>query len=404
MENFSKISLDITKTFNKKEKKDNGIFFTPKNIVHLSIKILKKYNFKTILEPSCGSCEFIDEFDKQFKNKDIDCIEFNHKIFNTIKNNIYQNNNVRIIKNNFLKFNTEKKYDLIIGNPPYYVLKKSNVEKKYFEYFEGRPNIFILFIIKSFELLNNDGIICYVLPKSFLNSLYYNKIRKHIYKNYEIIDIIDCINSKFIETKQETVLFIIKNNKKIENNINFTFLNYDYHIFNSLDNIKKLKEIWKHNHTTLKELNFDVKIGNVVWNQVKNILSNDTTDTRLIYSGDLNKDNKLEFKRYKNEQKKNYIKKEGYNFLTIIINRGYGKSKYNFNYTLLDLDYNYLIENHLMYLKHNDENIKKKELKTLLSLILSSFKNQLTIDFINIYFGNNSINKMELMCMLPIFI
>ena len=90
--------------------------------------------------------------------------------------------------------------------------------------------------------------------------------------------------------------------------------------------------------------------------------------------------------------------------MTIIINRGYGKSKYKFNYTLLDVDYDYLIENHLMYLKHTDENIQKKKLDILLNIIISSFQNQLTTDFIHIYFGNNSMNKMELMYMLPIFI
>ena len=57
-----------------------------------------------------------------------------------------------------------------------------------------------------------------------------------------------------------------------------------------------------------------------------------------------------------------------------------------------------------MYLKHTDENIQKKKLDILLNIIISSFQNQLTTDFIHIYFGNNSMNKMELMYMLPIFI
>ena len=176
--NFSKMSIDITKSLDKKEKKENGIFFTPIDIINLSIKSLKNHSFDTILEPSCGSCEFINVIDKTYKGKNIDCIELNKTIYDNIKNKKYENNNVCIMNNDFLKYDVQKKYDLIIGNPPYFVLKKSDVDKKYFEYFNGRPNIFMLFIIKSFELLNDNGIMCYVLPKTFLNSLYYNNTRK----------------------------------------------------------------------------------------------------------------------------------------------------------------------------------------------------------------------------------
>ena len=71
------------------------------------------------------------------------------------------------IKNtDFINHECNKKYNLIIGNPPYYVMKKC-VDKKYYQYFTGRPNIFILFIIKCLSLLETDGILSFVLPKSF---------------------------------------------------------------------------------------------------------------------------------------------------------------------------------------------------------------------------------------------
>ena len=34
-------------------------------------------------------------------------------------------------------------------------------------------------------------------------------------------------------------------------------------------------------------MNFEVKVGNVVWNQVKDKLTNDESETRLIYSSDI---------------------------------------------------------------------------------------------------------------------
>ena len=42
-----------------------------------------------------------------------------------------------------------KEYDVILGNPPFFVLKKQEVDEVYYPFFDCRPNIFLLFIIKS---------------------------------------------------------------------------------------------------------------------------------------------------------------------------------------------------------------------------------------------------------------
>jgi len=48
----------------------------------------------------------------------------------------------------YLKYNN-KEYDFIVGNPPYFVMKKDEVDKEYNKYYDGRPNIFSIFIIHS---------------------------------------------------------------------------------------------------------------------------------------------------------------------------------------------------------------------------------------------------------------
>ena len=56
-------------------------------------------------------------------------------------------------------------------------------------------------------------------------------------------------------------------------------------------------------------MGFDVNVGNVVWNQCKDILTDDPNQTRLIYSSDI-KNNKLEVRSYDNPEKKNFIQKQ----------------------------------------------------------------------------------------------
>jgi adenine-specific DNA-methyltransferase len=174
---FSELSYNLTKHFSKDIKKNGGIYFTPPDTVISSLDIIQAYSkYKqewcgNILEPSCGSCEYVIELTKRFPRASINAIEYNKIIYDSIVN--MKTDMLNIINADFLKYNANDniKFGLIIGNPPYYVMKKGDVDKKYYEYFEGRPNIFIIFIIKSLELLNVGGILSFVLPLNFLNCL-----------------------------------------------------------------------------------------------------------------------------------------------------------------------------------------------------------------------------------------
>ena len=307
--NFSNESKQLTKQLSKEDKKNNGIYFTPPSIIAKIMKVLFPYfkNITDILEPSCGSGEFLQRFE-HFSRFNIDAVEFNETIYNSINDKFKSN----ILNTDFLEWNSNKKYDLIIGNPPFYVMKKQSIKNnKYEHYYTGRPNIFVLFIGKALEMLKNDGILAFVLPKNFMNCLYYDNLRKHISTNYKIIDIIECYEDKYLETQQDTIVLIIQNKNCVLNNPNFTININNYNIFNVPSIVTQIKKCYT-NTTTLKNMNFEVKVGNVVWNQVKDKLTDNNNDTRLIYSSDI-VNNKLSMKNYKNEAKKNYITKPGKN-------------------------------------------------------------------------------------------
>lgn len=398
---YSVISRSITKNLEKTTKKNNGIYFTPPKTILKNIDFLNPYlqNIKNVLEPSCGSCEYITKLDNLY-NLDFTCIEKNEEIYNQIKT--YEKDNIKILNSDFINYDIENKFDLIIGNPPYFVIQKNIVPNEYYKYFEGRPNIFIIFIIKSLKMLKENGILSFVLPNSFINSSYYNKARKYIYTNYKILNIIDCKDDNYIETKQETIIFIIQNKlQENKENDKFSLNMNDNIIFGCEDNIKKIRELYA-NSTTLKNLGFNIKVGNVVWNQVKDKLTDDNSKTRLIYSSDI-ENNKLVIKKYKNNEKKNYINKKGFNEPLFVINRGYGTCKYNFSYTIIDCDnLEYLVENHLLIVYYN-ENISKELLLDKYNNIKKSFENIKTKQFIELYFGNNSINTTEILNILPIY-
>lgn len=416
---YSKTSKELTSSLSKKEKKDNGIYFTPPSCVRKNIELLKKYlpgeikgDF-TILEPSCGSGEYIKALceDDMFSLCKITGVEINKTIFDAVRKLHDTNTNTTLLNSDFLKYSCDSTYNLIIGNPPYFVLKKEDVVSEYNKFYDGRPNIFILFVVKCLGMLANGGILSFVLPKSFLNCLYYDKTRKYINDNFMILDIVECSDDKYIETAQETIIIILKKPNALTNSTDITTVidnteytlrvtGSNYTIFNTKCNIIIFKELYE-NATTLSALNFKVSVGNVVWNQCKDILTDDKNETLLIYSSDIT-NNKLEIKTYKSDEKRNYIRKPGVRRPIVVINRGYGTGEYKFNHCLIDGQREYLIENHLICIesleKTNSENIINNYRK-----IMKSFDDERTSRFIEVYFGNSAINTTELRTVLPIY-
>lgn len=400
---YSKTSKELTSKLSKIDKKNNGIYFTPPSRVEHTIQLLQPYikTIKRVLEPSCGSCEYITALHKVFPHLDITGIEYNETIYQSILP--FNNDKIDINNIDYLKYETDIGYDLIIGNPPYFVMKKEAVDKKYHPYFEGRPNIFILFIIKSIQMLNDEGILSFILPKNFLNCLYYDKTRKYIGTHFKILNIIDCSDDKYIETQQDTILLIIqKTLRRDDTNTNTVFILdiNSYTIFANQDSRQKIKKLYE-NSKSLLDMGFKVSVGTVVWNQCKKVLTDDSTKTRLIYSSDI-VNNTLIKKTYNNDDKKNFIDKQGITRPMIVINRGYGVGEYKFNYCLIDETNEYLIENHLICIEYTTD-IPREELFSLYKKILTSLDDERTAEFIAMYFGNNAINTTELNNIFPIY-
>ena len=397
---YTELSKTITVLLDKKEKKENGIYFTSQEIIRRMLKMLGRRRFKRILEPCYGSGEFIRVLNKKYKKSKIEGIEMNEKMCELCeKNNAINKGNVDLKRGDYLKTDLEGGYDLIIGNPPFYVMRKGDVDKEYMKHIEGRPNIFILFILKSLKLLKKGGILSFVLPSSFKNCLYYDKLRELIEKTCEIIGIEDNEGAKWLETTQRTMIFCLK--KKVVDNGEWVMKKSGHTIFNTKEKVKRLKGLYE-GSKTLKGMNFKVNTGKIPWNEYKKLLSADEKDTRLIYCGDI-KDKKLIKKAYKNVEKKNYIKKEGKNEIMLIVNRGYGVGRYDFNFCMVDIEENYLTENHLLCVRYEEEmGLDKK--RELYEKIYNSLGDERTKEFIKLYFGNSAINATELKEIIPIYI
>jgi len=426
---YSALSKELTAKIAKEEKQAQGIYFTPPACVAKNLALLAPYmgGVKTVLEPACGSGEYLTALQAAYPALHLTGIEYNATIYAAIAP--LANDHLALLQTDYLAYTPTTNFDLIIGNPPYYVLKKTAVPKVYWPYFDGRPNIFLLFLIKSFELLREGGLLSFVLPKNFLNCLYYDKTRAYLNLHGRILHIADGGTDKYLETQQETIIFIvqkqaqqaqaqqaqaqqaqaqaqpaqaqqapgkIKIKKKLlkpiaQRNSAFVLQRNTYTIFATPENIQTFQGLYK-NTKTLNELGFKVSVGTVVWNQCKELLTADPQQTRLIYSSDIAQ-NTLSPKTYANPAKKNFIHQAGWTRPVLVVNRGYGVGDYKLNCCLLAGTEPYLLENHLIYIEGPGAYEK----------IMASLLDPRTTAFIKAYFGNNAVNTTELGAVLPIY-
>jgi hypothetical protein len=403
---FSDLTLKVTRSLTKEEKKNYGIFISPNSIISSLFSTVKSYlnddlsQIKRVLEPSCGTCEIVHYCDKLMTDIEIDGIELNDTIYNSIKDLKFKNN-VKLYKQDFIKYSSDNLYDLIVGNPPYFVCKKSDVPKEYEEYIYGRPNIFGLFILHSLKLLKPCGILALIIPNSFLNSLYYSKIRNYIKDNCTIVKIDDYSKQNdFMDTDQSTFgLVLQKNTINIKTSeCKYSMLMNGNYVFTN--DSTKLNEIFDKS-TTIEKMGLKVRTGQIVWNEVKEDLTDDEDETLLIYNTNISKDNKLELKTFKNDKKKQYIKRNGRIDPVLIVNRGNGNSSYKLNYAIIK-EGPFLIENHLNEI-YSPKKMKEEELIKIYEKIIKSFKNPKTKNFIETFLGNNSLSKTELETIFPIY-
>ena len=236
------------------DKKRYGKFYTPEIYTEfLSKLVLKVYhgtkkNLK-LLDPSCGDGAFLDEMTKripqlikklELTKVDLYGIDIDDKALELasirIKNKNKVNFNITLLNADLLLGDTEiyqntkkylnklfkDKFDIIIGNPPWVSLKGKFREKLYsnkqlqlllerYPCDKYRPNTSEMFIWKSLEILNENGLIGFIVPDRIFKNSQFSKLRELIFYKYKLEYVVS--NVKFQNVNSDNVIFVLR--KKI---------------------------------------------------------------------------------------------------------------------------------------------------------------------------------------------
>ena len=211
------------------QRDDNAAYYTRQDICFSIVKNLpeaKDYTKLNILEPSIGVGNFLPTLIQKYSSVpivnidvvDIDALSID--ILKELVNKIHIPSNIHInyIHADFLLYEFNKKYDIVVGNPPYKKLTKEKQLLSLYKtesYNKDTNNIFSFFIEKAMRIGNTVSLI---VPKSLINAPEFNATRL-LMKEKRISHIIDFGEKGFKGVKIETISFILNTQKKPKNTI-----------------------------------------------------------------------------------------------------------------------------------------------------------------------------------------
>ena len=395
IEEYTKESIDYLKNTDIKKRKKLGQYFTPKSIRELLLSKLSKKDNADILDPACGSGEFLLSCKKYFKNPILYGFDIDKKLIN-ISSKLVKNASIKNF--DFLNIDiNKKKYDYIIGNPPYFELKlNEEIKKKYFDIIKGRVNIFSLFIKTGLDLLKDGGYLAYVVPPSMNNGTYFSKLREYVIKNssLEYLHIIDGADNFHLANQKVMLIILKKTNSKKSSK--YIFKKNGITIFT--EDKKFLNKAYK-NTVSLKDIGYTVKTGSIIWNEHKEKLTNDKNNsTLLIWASNIN-NGKIIIGYTKG--KPQYIKNISNDLIiksrVVVVNRITGSSK--------DINIKAAIVNEKEFVCENHVNViymsKNANCNYSLEDIFKALQDKTNIKVMRLISGNTQISKTELERLFP---
>lgn len=227
----------------KKERKKYGQFFTSKETAMYMAAMFTIDDDKeelSVLDAGAGSgilsCALIEVLQNKTKIKKVEltCYETDNKIIELLKNNlefVKQNSSLefdyKIITENYitsqyLDFNeliggnaNPKKYDIVVGNPPYMKIPKDAPEATAMPAVcYGAPNLYFLFATMGLFNLKQDGELVYIIPRSWTSGAYFKKFREYFLteSKLEHIHLFVSRNKVFDreDVLQETIIIKVK--------------------------------------------------------------------------------------------------------------------------------------------------------------------------------------------------
>jgi adenine-specific DNA-methyltransferase len=219
-----------------------GQYLTPASVANYMASLIDFSSFDeiSILDPGAGqgalgisAIEYIKKSDPT-KIISLDAYEIDKTIIDELSKNLESISAIhhiqyQVFKDDFIEssvykigWNVQNKYSHIIMNPPYKKLSSGSMQHKLLgDVGINTVNYYSAFIWLALKMLQPNGQVIAIIPRSFCNGPYYKPFREYILQNVSLehIHIFESRKQAFIDDDvlQENVIFVFRNSKKIRN-------------------------------------------------------------------------------------------------------------------------------------------------------------------------------------------
>lgn len=200
-----------------------GSLFDKKEVQKLE-KELKKVRHKIFSIKTPSRKRELREEDKEIREQISDLLkdEYGNETASLLaKWDPYDQNTTASFFDQEWMFDITDGFDIVIGNPPYIQLQKDGgklakqYEKLKFETFERTGDIYSLFYEKGIQLLNENGVLCYITSNKWMRANYGASTREFFAEKTIPLLLIDFANLQVFETATvDTNILMLQNRPK----------------------------------------------------------------------------------------------------------------------------------------------------------------------------------------------
>lgn len=245
------------------KKRELGAYYTPRSLSQILSDWAICSKEDRVLEPSFGGCGFLEasvetltKLGSSSAINQLYGVDIDHEAFNFLSQKVgslTEINKKNFICRDFLNTTIKsfggKKFEVVIGNPPYVSIHKMTGEQKsscfkslknspFSENSIGRnPSLWAFFLLHSLSFIEQDGRAAWVLPSSLLHADYSKSVISSYCNYFSSVKIFKLYERFFLDDGASEVSVIM-----LASGFDATRRTSSYATYSEVDNLEQLRE------------------------------------------------------------------------------------------------------------------------------------------------------------------